>query len=436
MVFVAFTQGFADLGLSSGLIRTKEPTEEQYSSVFFFNLAVSVLLAASLIALSGLISRYYNSPEVKPIARVVSYSFIIYALNSVHLTIFYKNLEVKIIRLSSIVSSLVSGLLGIALAFSGFGVWSLIYAGLIGGIVSVFIIWYSSAWRPKLFFRFSHIKQLMPFGIKVFLVNYLDQLYSKLDVLVIGKIFDSATLGQYYRASSFNQIITKYTSQGLSGVFFPVISKIQDNNAEIRRIFTKSLNAICFLSFLVTGVMFLNAEPLILILFSSKWLPAVSYFKILAFSSYVYPMTIIFNGVLLGTGNSGNQLRLELMKKGIGVIGLFVGFFFGMNGYLWSLAITATLGLPLSLFYVRKALNIPIMLSLKHIYQYSIPVLISGFITISIKGLVPENLWIKLAINTLLFIVIYVGISHILKLSGYFATRKIAFEFINKSFNK
>jgi len=360
----------------------------------------------------------------------------VYALNSVHLAIFYKNLEVKIIRLSSIISSLVTGIIGIILAFSGFGVWSLIYSGLVGAIVSVVIVWSYSAWRPKLIFRITDIKKLMPFGIRVFLVNYLDQVYSRLDVLVIGKIFDSATLGQYFRASSFNQMVTKYTSQGLSGVFFPIISRLQDNLDDIRRVFTKSLHTICFLSFFLTGFLFINAEPLIVLLFSSKWYPAVHYFQILAFSSYIFPMTIIFNGVLLGTNHSSYQLKLELVKKGIGVLGLGIGFLFGLEGYLWSLVITATLGLLLSLYFVQRAINLHIRENLKAIYSYVIPLIVAGSITLLINRFLTDNLWFQLIINSSLFISIYIFINHVFKKTGYVAAKQIVGDFILSKLKK
>ncbi len=429
-VFISFTQGFADLGLSSGLIRSKEPTESQYSSVFYFNLFVSILLALALIASSGLIAKYYSNPEIKPIVRVISYSFVIYALNSVQLAIFYKDLNIKITRLSSIISAAVTGITGIILAYAGYGVWSLVYSGLIGSIVSVIIIWKASSWRPKLLFSISDIKLLMPFGFRVFLINYLEQIYSRLDVLIIGKIFNPSILGQYFRASSFNQFVTKYTAQGLSGVFFPVISQIQDSIEDIKHVFNKSLHTICFLSFFLTGFLYLNAEPLIILLFSSKWMPAVHYFKILAFSSYVFPMTIVFNGVLLGTGNSGNQLKLELIKKGTGIAGLGIGFIFGLEGYLWSLVITATIGLLVSLYYVGKAISVTVLDNILLIYSYSVPLLFAGIIPLLLKKIIGDNLWVTLIINSVIFSLLYMTINILLKTQGYLASRSLLTEYV------
>lgn len=434
-VFITFTQGFADLGLSSALIQLKEPTQKQYSSVFYFNMFIALILAITLFSSAELIANFYNKQEVKPIVQFISYSFLINALTSVQWAILYKNLDVKKTRLASIISSIIAGIVGVSLAFSGYGVWSVVYSGFVGSIVSVGIIWYRSTWRPSLFFSIKEIKSLFPFGFKVFIINYMQEVYDKVDILIIGKIFQPATLGFYFRASSFNQLITKYTSQSLSGVFFPVISKLQDNKEEIRRVFTKTLQTVCFLSLLLSGILYVNAEPLIILLFTAKWQPAVSLFQILVFSSYVFPMTLIFNGVLLGTGNSGRQLKLEVWKKVLGIIGLLIGFIFGLTGYLWSLAITATLGLFLSVYFIEKTIQIKVVASLGYVYSYALPMLVGILITQFINNLFDFHHVIKLAINTCCFLTSYLGLCFLLKLKGYHYVIKLLQEFVSQRFN-
>lgn len=432
-VFIAFTQGFADLGLTSGLIQTKNPTDSQYNSVFIFNLAVSIVLALAMFFSAGLIANYYENPEIKSIVRFVSYSFVIFGLNSVHQAILYKNLDVKITRISSVVSALVTGIVGILLALNGFGVWSLVYSGLAGGIVSVIIIWNYSKWRPKLEFKFADIKELMPFGIRVFAINYLDQIYSKIDVLIIGKIFSPAILGQYFRASSFNQLVTKYTSQSLSGVVFPVISNLQDDYSQIRNVYLKLLSTLSFLSFFLTGLLFVLAEPLIVILFSDKWLPAVDYFKVIAFSSYVYPLTILFNGVLLGTGNSGPQLKLELIKKGLGVSGLIIGFFFGLNGYLWSLVISATIGVFFSFNFVKKAIDFNVIKSIYNLYIYAIPMLLSVWVITFVNQFL-NGYFFVISIDIIIYIIMFSLINILLKTTGFDIIRRNILKLIESKF--
>lgn len=429
-VFITFTQGFSDLGLSSALIKTKEPTEIQYSSVFYFNVFVASMLALTLYVCAGPIANFYNNSEVEPIVKFVSYSFLVNALTTVHWAIFYKNLQIKFIRWSTILNALVSGPIGIILAYNNFGVWSIVYSSFAGNLSSVIFIWSFSRWRPQLIFKFSEIRALLSFGIKVFFINYIQAVYEKLDILIIGKIFTPADLGQYSRASSFNQLVTRYSAQGLSGVFFPVISKLQDNYDAIRGVFEKTIQTICFLTFMLTGFLYINSEPLIILFFSNKWYPAVDYFKILALSSYVFPMTIIFNGVLLGTGNPGKQLKLEIIKKSLGVIGIVIGFLFGINGYLWALVATGTIGLMFSLYFIKQTISITILKNLINIYVYVVPLLVAAIPVTIANTYLFDDLMMKLIVGSLFYFLVYVSMSHLMQLSGYKSARKLFYDLV------
>ena len=419
-VFVTLAQGLSDLGLSSGLIKEKEPTDREMSSVFFFNIGISIVLTLILYFSAGLIAKFYNNTEIEMVVKAISFTFILNSLNNVHQTILYKNLELKISRISSIISAIISGIVGLSFAYYGFGVWSLVYSTYASSITAIIVIWYSSSWRPSFVFKLSDIKNLMPFGLKVFFVFYIDQIYTRIDIMIIGKIFTPSTLGYYFRASSLNQLITKYSSQGLGGIFFPAISKLQGDIPRIIIVYKKALNAICFLSFFISGFLFLNANEIIVLLFTSKWIPSVTYFQILAFSSYAFPLTIIFNGVLLGTGNAGLQLKLEIIKKLFGLLGLIIGFYFGLKGYLWSIAFTATIGLILSFSYIKKILGISINSNLSDVYKYLIPLVSSTMAVLMIRYYIGSlNSLLLLFISGLFYTIFYFYLSHRFKLLGY-----------------
>jgi teichuronic acid exporter len=406
--------------LSSGLIQENNPTNKEMSSVFYFNMTISVLMTVVLFFSAGFIAEFYKSPEIETIVKAISFTFVLNSLNTVHQAILYKNIEIKITRISSIISAILSGIVGLVFAYLGYGVWSLIYSTYAGGIVSVLIIWRYSKWKPELVFNIKDIKKLMPFGIKVFTINYLDQIYSKIDVVVIGKMFSPAILGYFFRASSLNQLITKYSSQGLSGIFFPAVSRLKGDTEKIKEFYQKAFNAICVISFFLTGLLFVDANELILILFGEKWLPSVNYFKILAFSSYVTPLTLIFNGVLLGTGNAGMQLRLEVFKKILNLLGLAIGLWFGMYAYLWSLVITTTLGLILSFAFLDRALYIGMYKNLITVFKYGIPMAIA-IIGIRLLSTVSSSFYpmVLISVNSLVYSIVFIFIAHIFQFSGY-----------------
>lgn len=435
-VFIALTQSFSDFGMTSGLIQKKEPTEVQYSTVFYINLGLSVVLMGLMIAFSGAIAQYYNNPEVGRIARFVSYSFVINALNGVQNAQLTKALANKIKTIASLSSAVVSGVVGISLAYSGFGAWSLVYSALAGSVVNTAVIWKSSAWRPKALFNFSEVKPLLNYGSKMFASGILDSAYNKIDVLIIGKIFSASTLGYYYRAISFNQLITRYTSGALQGVFFPVISHLQDNREAQMRVISKSLHIMSFLTFMLMGVLYLDAKELIVLLFTDKWLVSVDYFKVMVFYAYAYPISVILVNVLSGNGQSGKFFQLEVWKKITGLAAMGVGFFFGMFGFLWALAVSSTIAVLLNMWYVNKVIAWPVRRQIMIVYQYAIYSFVAAIPVYWIKTLLPDNLWLLLFAGTIIFAIVYMLLNRVFSTNAIVYLQEYFVQYKNRKKNR
>lgn len=426
MVFITFAQGFSDLGLSSGIIHIKEVSQRELSSVFFFNLFVSVALAILLFAAAGWISDFYRNAEVLQVIKAVSFLFVINSLNTVHNALLYKKIEIKITRVSTLVSVFVSGLVGILIAYFGGGVWSLVVSTYLASIIPVLIIWSYSKWRPSFLFHWQDVKNLMPMGIKVFFTTYLDTVFSRIDVLVIGRLFSPSVLGYYFRAQSLNHMVTKYSSQGLSGVFFPAVSRMEGDLVKISDFYAKAMNAVCLISFFLTGALFITAEPLIIILFGEIWLPSVVYFKILAFNSFVFGLTIIFNGVLLGTGNAGKMFILELFRKILNTAGLFIGLFFGLEEYLWLLVFTSILGLFVSFVFVKQLLHIKVVSNAIMVFKYGFPLFFGIFFVFTFKYFYSaSNVWLNIITNSFCYAIGFVFFTYIFKQEGFLIIKRV-----------
>ncbi len=370
--FIAFGQGLADLGLSSGLIKAKDPSHAALCSVFFFNLGVGVLLALGLFGAAGLIAQFYDTPQLGPLVRASAPLFVLNSLNTVQQAQFYARLEVRPIQTSALASVVLSGVGGVGLAWLGFEVWSLVFSAYLASLVSIGFMWYYSSWRPSFTFAVAELRPLLPFGFRVFIVNYLDTVFAKLDVFFIGKFSSAATLGYYTRAASFNQLVTRYTSQGLSGIFFPTINHLRHDPAQVKAVYMKAVDVICFLSFGLAGGLYLVAEPLIVFLFSAKWLPSVGFFKIMAISSYVFPLSLIFNGVLLGTGRSALQLRLDILKKSLLLAALPLLVFLNVATYLAAYAGLAIVGAGLSLYKIGKIIQLSYFQHFILVHKYGV----------------------------------------------------------------
>ena len=436
-VFIALTQSFTDFGMTSGLIQKKDPSEVQYNTVFYINIGISLVLMFLVIIFSGHIANYYNNPQVGSIARFVSYSFVLNAINGVQLAQLTKALANKVKTLSSLYSALATGVVGIFLAYVGYGVWSLVYATLVGSIVSTIYIWRNSSWRPKALFDFAEVKPLLNFGSKMFASGLLDTIYSKLDVLIIGKMFSPATLGYYFRSVSLNQLVTKYTSGALQGVFFPVVSHLQDDREAQLRVISKSLHVISFLTFFLMGFLYLNATEIFVILFTEKWMVAVDYFKIMVFYSYAYPVSVILVNILSGNGHSGKFLKLEIWKKIVGLVAIAIGFYFGISGFLWGSVASSTAAVLINMVYVRKVIEWPVLKQIGVVFQYSLLSLFVTVLLVLLFDLSYLNVWASFALKTAMYAVAYIALSGIFRTIGFSIVKGLVINTIkNKILNK
>lgn len=419
MVFISVSQVFMDFGLTSALIQKKNPSEVQVNTIFYINLILALLLTVLIIAFSGHIGRFYKNDEVGSIVRVASVLFIIYAANGVQRAMLTKQLKIKQLTISNLSGAFVQGVVGVWLAFSAYGAWSLVYSNIAGAVVASLILWIQSSWRPRWLFNLSEIKELFNFGYKMFFVRLLDSVYVKLDELIIGKMFNSDTLGSYNRAKSFNHMVVSYTSDSLSGVFFPVISHIQDDIEQVRRVVVKSMEIIAFLVFGITGLLYLDAESLIVLLFGDKWSVSVEYFKILALVAYAFPVSAILINVLMGLGHSGAFLKLDIWKKIIGLSGMAVGFIWGIYGYLWALVLVNIIGVSLNMWFVGKFIGLKMVFQWKILLKYAVIAFIAVLVIWFINLYLPHNLWLLLFVNTIVFLLLYGVPNVLLKTKGF-----------------
>jgi teichuronic acid exporter len=372
MVFVGMSQVFLDMGLSSALVQRQQVNEVQYSSVFYLNIAIGLALTLLLYFSSGLIAAFYERPELIPICKALSLLFVLDSFIIVQNAQFAKVLDLKKPAIIRVIATLISGSVGVMMAFNGFGVWSLVTQSLLAAFIFVVGVWFVSSWRPVLKFEFQTVKELWGYSSKLFFSGFLDATFTRLDVLVIGKLFSANTLGYYTRAQSFNYLIIQYTSGSLARVFFPVISRIQHNTAEVREIYEKAITVISFMVFGLLGFFFLCAEDIFVLLFSAKWLPAVKFFKILLLAGYAYPLSSIMVGVLSGRGQSGKFLKLEILKKILMLAAFGFGFMFGITGFLYALVIVMFLSVLLNMYFVQNEIDYSLLKQFSIIFQYFI----------------------------------------------------------------
>ena len=418
-VFIALSQSFTDMGFGKALVQAKNPTSTQYSTVFYINVAIGVLLCLLFIGIAPWIALYFEDPMVKPITQVMSLVFLLAALNVVQIAQFTRQLNFKRLTQANIVASLLSGILGIALAVSGFGVWSLVAQGLAFAATKSTLMWYYSSWRPGWEFDLPSTRPLFVFGGKIFSAGFINIVFQKLDVLVIGKLFAARDLGFFFRAKSFNTLLIRFTSASLGNVLFPVFSQIQDDRPRVKRVLFTSLEVISLMVFGLMGFLFINGEQLIVFLFSDKWLPSVIYFKFIVLKGYAVPLNSLYMNLIKGMGKGTLFFNIELLKKFLYAVAVIVGIQFGILGFIQGLVIVAVFNTTINMIAVARTLQIPLKQQLGKIIPYAlIAALLTWGLMEGLNILEINHFW-HIVISAVVYFALYLFILKITKLKGY-----------------
>lgn len=415
MVIIGMASVFTDVGLGGALIQRRRVRPIHYSSVFYFNIVIGLTLALITYFSAPYISEFYNNEALLPLAQVMSVLFILDALSSVQSTRLRKELNYALLTKIGLISSLISGVVGISLALLGAGVWSLVAQTLTIGIIYNILIWTKTNWKPTLEFSWRALTQLWGFGFRMFLVGLLDAVYTRLDYLIIGKIFSPTTLGFYQRAKSLNMMAIQYTSGSLMSVLFPVLSKVQNDLPRFQNIVLKGLGIISFVVFLLFGNLYLISENLIVILFGIKWLPSAEYFQILAFSGFAYPINALLVNVLSSRGNSKAFLRMAIYKKSVAFLNFGIVFLFGIEGFLYGLIIVAVINTSITIVMASRESSIAIFEFYKLIIMQVIMAGISLLAILSIVNFLPNLAILSLISKLILFSVLYVMLNYVFK---------------------
>jgi len=419
MVIVMVAMVFTDVGLGSALIQRRRVLPVHYASVFYFNVFIGGVLTLITFSSASWISDFYENEQLIPIIQVMAILFVINAFSSVQVNKLRKELNYAALAKADVHAAVLSGIISVTLAFYGAGVWSLVAQVLSGGIFKNIFLWKASKWVPSLLFSFKALRQLWGFGFRIFLSAFLEIVFSRLDILIVGKLFTPAILGFFDQAKRLKEMIIQYSSGSIMSVLFPVLSKVQNDLPRFQNIVIKTLGIISFIVFFLLGVMYLISEELIVLLFTEKWLPSVEYFKILVLSSFGYPVSALLVSTLSSRGNSKAFLRLDISKKILQSINLYVGFLWGIEGYLYGLVIVSVLGVSLNILFASREIKLPFLLFAKPIITQMIITLIAVcVVTLSIEEIETYGI-VLILLKSISFFIIYLLINIFMKTSSY-----------------
>ena len=430
-IFVAVFNSIVDSGFSNALIRKKDAKDIDYNTVFISNLVVSVILFGMLFLCAPAISRFFNQPQLIPLLRVMGSIVIINAFAIIQRTIFVKNVDFKTQTKVSLISSITSGVVGIGMAVSGCGVWSLVGQQISRQFLNTVFLWFYSQWYPKLQFSFQSFKELFSFGWKLLVSSLIDTVWREIYQVIIGKCYTPATLGQYTRAQQFASICSSNLTTVVQRVSYPVLSSVQDDKVRLKNGYKRIIKVTMLLTFTLMFSLAAVAKPMILALIGEQWLPCVPFLQIICLQMMLYPLHSLNLNMLQVQGRSDLFLRLEIIKKIIAIGPLLLGIFVDIHWMLGGSVLTGFIGYYLNAYYSGPFLNYSIKEQIKDILP-SFGVAVSMAIPVFAMSFIPMTSFALLPLQILVGAAITIAICEAMKLPEYIELKSIAMPMINK----
>lgn len=413
VIFLNISQSFIDGGFSSALIQKKDRDDLDYSTVFYFNIVIALIFYGVLYFSAPIISNFYKQPLLVSLTRVVGLGIIINSFTVVHRAKLMAQIDFRTQMIASLIASLISGSIGIYLAFKGYGVWALVIQTLINSGLLLAFLWYLIGWMPQLKFSIKRFKRLFSFGYKLLLSSLLDTAFKNAYTVIIGKIFSANILGFYVRAERLSNFPSMNLTQVIRRVTFPVLSELQDDDEKLKMAYRKIIKMLGLLIFpLMMGLAAL-AKPFILLILTEKWLESVWMLQILCFSMMWYPIHSANLNVLNVKGRSDLALKLEVIKKMLVIFVLSVSVPFGIKAMLIGRVFNTYLSLIINLFYTKKLIDYSFWQQMKDLF----PVMFLSFamallIYLGIN-LFSSNL-IQIIFGSIFGVTFYIGLAWIL----------------------
>lgn len=413
-IFIAVGNSLIDSGMASSLIRTKDADEKDYSTVFWMNLIVSCLIYIILFFTAPFIADFYNQPLLQNIIRIYTISFIIRAFVSVQTTILTKEMKFKTQMFMQIPSIIVGGLVGLLLAYKGFGVWSIVWMNLTQTSLFTAQHWLKTQWYPQFLIDRDRLKQHLGYGYKLTMSGLLDTFFNNIYNVIIGKLFSPVQLGYYTRAQTLQMFPITNIATALNKVTFPMFAKIQDDNDRLRRAYQKLMQQVIFLIAPLMLFLMVIATPLFAVVLTDKWLPAVPYFQILCVTGILYPLHAYNLNILKVKGRSDLFFKLEVYKKIFICIGIPIALYFGIYGLLFFQIIFSVFAFMINTRYSGQMIGYSSADQVKDILPLIINAAIVAIIVWGLNKLYLERLphIANLVVNTVLFWGLYL-ISHL-----------------------
>lgn len=420
MIFMVLAESFIDGGFGSALIQKKRPTQEDYSTIFFWNLGMAVLLYVVLYCSAPAIARFYNIPLLCDVLRVQGVILFIYAFNIVQRNQLQKKLNFKVLSIVTISTSIISLTISILMAYHGCGVWSLVTQYILTALIPALIFWFYIKWRPHLTFSWNSFKELFSFGFYMFLTNILNQFGHQVQGLLIGRFYTADTMGYYSKANATERLASTCISKVMSQVTYPLYAEMQDDKAALGNAIKKITLTLSYITFPLMFILLLCAKPLFILLYTERWADSVPYFQVLCIAGLAYSLQSVNYQSVAAIGKSRTMFVWTFVKRAMGILFVVAGLLLdGMRGLLVGMVLNTWFSYFINIWLVSKHIGYRWQRQLLDIMPVLLASLSAATLTYAVGILCSLPLYMDGLLKLFVFVALYVAWSVLFRPRAY-----------------
>jgi len=430
-IFIVIANVFVTAGFTSSLIQKKNADELDFSTIFYCTLTMAILMYGIMFVCAPFIAAFYKMPDLCLLTRVFSLSLIISSYQTIQYAYVARNMIFKKNFYATSVGTLISGIIGVIMAFKGFGVWSLVAQSISNSIINTLTLFTIVKWKPKLIFSWERAKSLMNYGSKIMVSTLINTIYKEIRQLIIGSVYSPADLALYNRGAHYPSLITSNLDNTLRSVLFPAMSNHSDNLPRVKNMLRRAIKNSSYITYFFLTLMAVASAPLIHLMLTDKWMGCVPYMQIFCFSFMIQTVSVSNLQALKAIGKSNEVLKLELFKKPAFLIIVLAAVPFGVKAIVCTAPINALYALYMNIGPTKKHLNYGRIEQVKDLLPGLLLAGVMAAFTLPLSFLPWNDLQIMI-LQIIVAILVYIGLSRLFKMEAYYYCKNSLIEYYKK----
>jgi teichuronic acid exporter len=376
-IFIALSNVFIDSGLGQALIQKKDADNIDYSTIFYYNIALAILFYIILFFSAPYIAEFYKQPLLKDLSRVVFLNLIFSSLSLIQNTIVSKEMNFKVYTKVSIISYIASGSISIGMAYRGYGVWSLVFQTLCNSLFQTILLWIFNTWRPLFIFSIKSFKKLFAKSSSLLATGIVSQIFDNIYYVIIGKFYSNINLGFYTQAKRLQEMPLMTLNGVIQAVTFPALVQIQDDNERLKMNYSKIIQIFMFINVPLMAGLMVCARPLVISVLTAKWLPILPYLYLFCITGIFFPFGLINGNTMKVKGRFKLMFQVDLIKKAVLIILLLISFSFGLYAIVLGQAVYIIFGIIINIYFGSRLISFSFSEQIKSVLPYLLVCVIS-----------------------------------------------------------